>query len=291
MARVMRLRRPDATVDYLSAGTLGRRRRSLAAFSDAFTSYDHVFAQPIAWRHVGAEHLAALAERHPGHVKAPNIVFSAFHPDLVYVGGPGAPFVESPVGHYNSALALYGYLAGLSVEQTLRLFDGRLYERLGYLDLWDYASDTLLTLGREAGLDLAGPLARWTRRGLFMHSTNHPRLFVLVDLAGLLLERAGLAFTSFDLDSYLVDDLALQGMWPVYEPVARRYGVPGASVFQAQQRGREPRKPAVVYGLTAFVEGSYARYAAIPRGRLVSDRVESWLASDPVRALFRDQAG
>lgn len=293
IGRAIRLLRPGAEIRYLSAGTLGRRRIRPDQLVMDLAGYDYVFAQRINSGHVGPEHYAALAERGQSFRPVPAMVFAAFHPDLVYVGGPGTAhpvYVDSPVGHYHSALALYGYLAGFTPPETLRLFRRDVFAFLGYLDLWRYAQDTLLELGREAGIDLAGDLVRWARRGCFMHSVNHPKMFVLADIARVLLRDAQIDFADYELDSFLVDDLSLKGMWPVYEAVGRHYGVPGSEMFLAQRLDRRSAAPARVYSLPDFLAASFALYRTLPRQALTSDRVETWLASDQLRALFRDWA-
>jgi hypothetical protein len=255
--------------------------------------FDHVFAQRIRSGHLGPEHYAALAEDRARFRAVPAIVFAAFHPDLVYVGGPGTAhpaFLDSPVGHYHSAIALYAYLAGLSVEGALRLFSRETFAYLGYLDLWRYSQETLLQIGREAGMDLAPHLLLWARRGCFMHSVNHPKMPVAADLARILLESAGIPFTDYDLDGFLIDDLGLKGMWPVYEPIAQHYGVTGSSMFQPQATRRQ-RMPERVLTLPDFVAESFAIYARTDRGALVSDRVQSWLATEPVNVVLRALAG
>lgn len=293
IGRAMRLLCPGAEVRFVSAGTLGRNRLRPDQLVMDLSGFDVVFAQRITSRHLGPEHYAALAERGKGFRPVPAFVFAAFHPDLVYVGGPGTrnpAFVDSPVGHYHSALALYGYLAGLTADETIRLFRREVYEHLGYLDLWGYAQETLVALGRDAGMDLEGAVVRWARRGCFMHSVNHPKMFVLVDIAKMLLEAAGLPFRDDDLESLLIDDLSLKGMWPVYDPVARHYGVPGSMMFQAQALDSRSRKPGQVFTLADFVAGSFERYRALPRSALASDRVETWLTSDQLGAAFRSWA-
>jgi hypothetical protein len=79
-------------------------------------------------------------------------------------------------------------------------------------------------------------------------------------------------------------------MWPVYEPVAQHYGVPGCSMFFAQAQGRPGGAAERVRTLPEFVAESFERYGRVDRAALVSDRVQSWLATEPVNVALRDLA-
>jgi hypothetical protein len=83
-------------------------------------------------------------------VYCPRINFAAFHPDLTYVQNRGT-FVQSPLSDYNSKIVLFGYLRGLSVGDTLRLFNANVYEALGYFNFWAPAKDELFRELNQAG--------------------------------------------------------------------------------------------------------------------------------------------
>ena len=280
IAQAMRLLLPEATIDYRSSFRLAKA--GTAEWRRLVAGHDHVFAH----RPPGEADLAELRRDVP-LTEIPVLVFVAFHPDLVYVSEPGAEpgrFVQSATGDYHSALVLTGWQLGFTPEETARLF-----RALTYLDLWDGAAAILLETGRAADYDLSADLLRWSRRGIFMHSVNHPRMFVAADLARGLLRKAGMPTAAIELDAYLPDEFVRQGTWPVYPAIAERYGVEGSEVFltQGTRTGAAPR----ALGLPAFIAGSYASYARFDRSRLVCPRVEAWLA-DPARvADFRSWAG
>ena len=292
IAQAMRLLLPDAEIVFEPVGRIARRHRTMADLCARLAGFDAVFAMGFGASFADGGTFETLREA-TRLTAIPVIVFPAFHPDLVYVGDmtdlSGRLHVRSPIGPYNSALALYGYLSDLSVEQTLRLFHPDSYGRLGYLGLWEGSASGLLKLGRDAGYDLADDLARWSRRGVFMHSTNHPKMFVACDLARGLLARAGIAFADLDLESYVQDELLLQGSWPVYPAVAELFGVTGGYLFVGRTERRNASRQA--FALGPFVAASFERYARKRRAELGCARVESWLADDAIRAALRERAG
>jgi hypothetical protein len=290
VAAAMRLLLPRAEVTYRSVYRITRRYPAMDDLVQDLAGYDVVFAGAFAapFRDGGDFETLRAATR---LVQIPTIVFSAFHPDVVYVGDltdeTGRRFVPTPVGAYNSALALFGYLEGFSPAETLRLFKEEVYRRVGYMQVWGDAHATLIGLGRDAGYDLQPDLARWTRRGCFMHLINHPRMFVANDLARGLLRKAAIAFEDCDLDSYAVDNIVRLGAWPVHPPIAQEMGLVGSDVFLAPA-GR--RQPARTLALRDFIDGSFASYRARPRASLKCERVEQWLQSDPLRSDLKAAA-
>ena len=278
IATAMRLLLPEAEISFISTHTVLRRFAGQKDLVSALSDRDVVFGTPFPHGFRAGGDYAGLREE-TGLIPYPAIVFSAFHPDAIYVGDVWNPatFVRTPLGDYNSALGLFGFLKGLSVEETLRLFDEAVYRQLGYLEAWDGAAASLLQIGRDAGYDLAADLVRWSRRGAFMHVINHPRMFVTNDLARGLLRRAGIPFEDCDLDSFAADEIARRGAWPVYPPVAARLGIEGGGY--AFLKPAEGRRPPATTGLRAFIAESFRTYRAHDRARLRSERVEAWLAN------------
>lgn len=283
----MRLLLPGAEVVYETVYGIARRFPSMSDLVARYGGYDAVLATAFHAPFADPEPFEVLRTG-TRFVQIPVIVFPAFHPDLVYVGDLADPsgrgHVRTGLGPYNSALALYGYLSDLSVEETLRLFDGDVYAGLGYGAMWDGAAEGLLSLGRDASYDLSEDVLRWSRRGAFMHSVNHPKMFVACDLARGLLAKAGIPFSDLDLESYVPDELLRQGTWPIYPEVGERYGIPGGYVFVG--RGQTPR----VLDLRGFVETSFAAYAKRRRAELRCERVEGWLENEAVRGELKARA-
>ncbi len=281
VAHAMRMLLPERDVAFTSVFGIARRHRTMAALVAATRDADAVFATAFAapFRDEGTfEDLRAGTRLHV----IPTLVFSAFHPDAVYVGerAEEAPLM-GPMGGHHSALALHGYLEGFDPERTLRLFRAEAFRRVGYLDVWDEAVATLVERGRHADYPLAEAILRWTRRGAFMHGINHPKMFVAADLARGLLRRAGIGFEDLDLEGYLPDDVIRSGTWPVYPAIGAHYGIPASELFlKAPTRKTGPARTLT---LRAFVEASHASYRTRDRSALRSVRVEAWRADEAVR--------
>ncbi|MBD8905197.1 hypothetical protein MZTS_00355 [Methylorubrum zatmanii] len=287
LAEAVRILVPDARVRLIPMGTLGKKERSLDAFARGLGDCDHVFSQPFPAGFFPEGDSDALREKLPRMRLFPALVFTAFHPDAVYVGDLSsvarAKLAPSPLGTYHSAIALFGFLQGLPLERIVGLFREEVFARLGYLDAWDGAAADLIASSRAIGFDLSTELLRWSRGGLFMHNINHPRLAVLGDIAARLLREAGLTPRTVPVEAYAPDVLLDDAIWPVYPPLATLYGVSGSTVFKRRQRRGAPPE---TLGLEAFVAESLAIYRTLERDRLTCHRVEHWSGSPEIRALF-----
>lgn len=289
LANALRLLLPEAEIRYELFWQASQKVGSIEDVSRRLGPRDALVATRFAGQFADGGDFEAFKAA-TGALEIPVLVFAAFHPDLVYVfdrARGGGALVRGPMGDYHSALALFGHLDGLSVAQTTRLFAAETYRRLGYLDLWDSSAAGLLEAGRVAGWDLSAELMRWTRQGAFMHSINHPKMPVVADLARGVAKRLGLDVPEVDLDSYLADEFLRQGTWPVYPPVAARYGVPGSEVYLASGPKWAPR----ALPLDAFLEASFAAYATHRPEVLDCARVAAWRADENVRTWLRASAG
>ncbi len=287
VGRALSLILPDARVTVLTLAALRRQQGSLATLRRSLAPFDHVFSQFFPEGLLKGGNVHALAEGDARLRLFPTILFPAFHPDMVHVGDIGAlsaaRLVPSPVGPYHSAIVLCAYREGRTVAQTLGLFRDDVFGRLGYYDAWNDASAYLLGSARDIGFPLDAELARWSRRGCFMHVLNHPKLFVLGDLAHRLAREAGLSPVDVAVEDYLVDALAADAVWPLYPEIARRYGLVGGTRFKPKERDGV----ATLLDLPAFVTGSFEIYARLPVEGLVCSRVSAWRDDPAVRALFR----
>jgi hypothetical protein len=208
----------------------------------------------------------------------PTVVFAGFHPDFIYVhkANDSTRNVLGPMGPYHSAIAIFAFRSGLSEPQALTLFDAAIYQRLGYFQVWDEASKHLLAQSKAAGIDLAQDFVRWTRRGCFMHTMNHPKAHVLFDVARAALARAGIKTPELDFDEFAFDPLAREFVLPLYPPLGERLGLRGSTLFRQAQPGRGGR----VLSLADFVAESYRSYRRLPRAMLANPRVDVLLADE-----------
>src|SRR3954451_16510997 len=120
----------------------------------------------------------------------PSFAYYGFHPDLVYASN-GDGWLKSPLDDYSSVLVIYGWLNGLSVKETVRLFCDAVYKRLGYYNYIELSDKHLMEIGERCHIDMAPLLQEWRERGCFAHSINHPKLFVSSGIARAALMRHG----------------------------------------------------------------------------------------------------
>jgi hypothetical protein len=242
LGRCLQLMAPDAEVLVTSPVRL-------PSLVTAARSVDVVVSQPAP-----AGDPTAFAQRRDRLVLVPRIVFSGFHPDMGFLLCDGR-HLPSPTGAFHSRLTLWAYMRGLSVAQTVTLFDEKTFERLGYFDRWQQAWRELIAEGEATGMPLDAMLTRWRRHGCFMLGVVQPQLFVLADIAAAVLDALDRRPAFADVAPFLHDELKNETVWSVYPPLADRLGVPGDYAFKAPGQG-----PPRLFDLSEFIEASFHSY-------------------------------
>ncbi|MEQ1407365.1 GSCFA domain-containing protein [Neorhizobium sp. Rsf11] len=227
-----------------------------------------IFAQPLRSDAFGAFSFNSLKAR-DNCFFFPPFSFPAFHPDCVYIGLSKALQNTSPVGDYSSSIAVYSYLHGLSVDETVRMFNETVYQKLGFLDIWEPTRAILLANFKELGHDITDLFESWSNRGLFMHTINHPLSFVSGDIAQRLLLNAGIQSRYTNITRFVSDRGADDIVWPVYPEVASKLGIEGELAFKVSDRHVPVEKRPHIIDLQEFVHGSFERLKAIPREALI----------------------
>ena len=196
-----------------------------------------------------------LKQRARRLILVPPIIFGGFHPDTCY--STNASF-RGPTNAIHSRIAIAGYLAGLSVEDTAALYNKLVFARLGYFG--QFAPQRAIMQERFAayGVDLAPWFDAWLAQGCFMYSVNHPKVHVLFDLARIVCAMAGLDTQPASTPE---DDLAYMPSHPVYPDLAAAFGVPAETHFH---QVRLPGKPLVELTLEEYLAKSFATFAAAP---------------------------
>jgi hypothetical protein len=161
----------------------------------------------------------------------PSVAFAGFHPDMTYLHDSSNKLVESIFGGYHSLLMFYGHQNKLSIDAAVNLFDREIFEILGYFNNFSESKKYFLKMGNEANLPLSRLFDKWKRKGVFMYSINHPKVFVLTDIVAAFLEREGIDYAKPGLD-LLQDHLAQGPCWGVYPEIARKLGVEGSFFFK-----------------------------------------------------------
>jgi hypothetical protein len=257
----------------------------------ALRTYDRVFLQDFGEGLVRGGSSDLLCGELANAIRYPSLLFGAYHPDAIFIHdrSRGDAFVSGPIGQHHSALALFAYRAGFTPESALLLYQREVYQLLGYFDVWEPASTQLLELTRSYGVKLDSDFIGWTRFArCFMYSINHPKAYVLFDLARRLLDHAGISWKPLDFDHYALNDLARDTIFPVYPEIAERFGIAGSYIFKAPKPARGGLNIGTFFDLEAFVRESYCVYARHDGEALTNERVQGWLQDAEVRAFLNE---
>lgn len=233
-------------------------------------------AADLIYFHPHDDALAAFRASYPSHVEkirmVPRITFAAFHPDADYVEHADGKHMLGPLGAYHSVIVFYGWQKGLPESETLNLFREDVFRALGYFDYAPAAIESLMAEGERTGIDLAPLFETWSRRGCWMYSMNHPRLFVMADIARLLLAREKLD-TLPGADMFVEDAMSLDPVWPVYPGIAERLGFEGSYLFKRSTDPQIRGMDVMMLSLPQFIHESYAAYSAFSKTSLTCRRL------------------
>lgn len=183
-------------------------------------------------------------------ITVPIVFFRGYQPDMCYLATSG-PLSKGPMGVFHSAIAYAAFRAGLAEADACRLFCRDTYEKMGYLDDWAAHRNALVEEFSNHGFDIRHEFVKWSRRGPFMHTFNHPNINVLMGLARMILDRVGETVQSSGVVPH--DNLSNGPVYPVYPEIGIRKGVAGSYTFKIGGRYRTMQ-------LEQFVSGSYRAY-------------------------------
>jgi hypothetical protein len=151
-------------------------------------------------------------------------------------------------------------LNGYSVRQTISLFCEPVFEHLSYFSYAAVSKEDFDADCTRIGFNAAPLLTRWLRQGCFAHSINHPKLFVLSDLAQVICDQNRLSFPVREPHRFLHDPLLSGPVWPVYPEVARRLEINGSYDFKAPTNEQGTFQ---VLGLEEFIQRSFSGYSQL----------------------------
>lgn len=192
----------------------------------------------------------------------PRVYFSGFHPDVAYPNTAAAELKGLPMGNAHSAILLAAFRDNLSVQETLSLYRGEVYEALGYFDAYDFSIEALIDECSQCGFDVAPMLPAWLEGGAFVYVPLHPRIEVLDDIARALLRSAGRK--ELGPPTAVDDELSRNLIWPIYPEIADRIGIAGDYIFRPKNSKAVTRAELAPMDLAAFVERSFAVYRRTP---------------------------
>ncbi len=214
------------------------------------------------------------------------IGFAAYHPDIVHATVNSGQ-LRSGLGPYHSAIALLGWKAGLSASATLKLFNESSFRQLGYFDFWAPVRDAMLAKSRTTDVPLDRLMDRWRAGGVFMHTTNHPQLRVVADIARQVAALMEVSADNSKPEDVVEDHLARQFVLPVYPEIASSLGIEGSYVFLLP--GPEDRRERI--DLREMIERSFAAYAAIDPSDVRCERFASPTWQELLQDVRRKQVG
>jgi hypothetical protein len=237
----------------------------------ALGEYDYILCQPLT--------VGLVTNNFPEFSAKirmfPPIVFSGYHPDLVYLFvDSDQSYLRGPLDHYHSAIAFWGYVSGLSPKETARYFNDAVYQRLGYFEHWNTSRELLVADGKSIEFPLTERFSAWSSNGCFMYSTNHPKLPVMADIGRDVLSKLGVP-TLPDATEYLSDELANGPIWPVYPEIGDRLGLAGNYNFKIERSKCPPDRPVMMLSLREFLEASFLEFAKYNQSDLKCDRLGS----------------
>ena len=276
---------PDGAIDFYQVQP--RTWASIELLAETLKNYDYAFCCDFPNGFVRGGNSDALQKRVARMMRFPLIAFAGFHPDIIGIEKASNGLLSGPMGPYHSAIVLLAFLAGFSIDEAEALFDRTVFQKLGYFDVWDSACKLLLAHAEASGVDLSSDLLRWSRRGCFMHTVNHPKAFVLFDIARALLMRIGICPAPVNFDDYAIDPLASDFVWPVYTPIAESLDLQGSYLFRQR---RADRRNGAFFGLRQFVTASFHTYASVQRAQLANARVTALLDDEETMRLLQDVA-
>ncbi len=192
----------------------------------------------------------------------PSVEFWGFHPDMTAARHQGQPFAGA-MGDNHSALTLFAWSQGWSVQKAVSLFTPDIFRTVGFTDRFAVDAAEMVRDWTACGLSL--DLAALPR--LFMHTTLHPTLPVFGEIARQIADRLGLKVVTRHPERLMTDDLAAHHVWPVYPGVAEALDLTGEYAFKLNDTSKRDGRPAVVLSLEDFVARSFAAYDGLdPRG-------------------------
>ena len=286
VAYSMKLMDPSATVDHFSA--IGSARANMSLFVRTLATYDYVFTHDFVAGHIRGGDSSDLCRLLPKTFVYPAIGFAAYHPDMILIHDLSRThgYLFGPIGPYHSAIGLFAFRKGLSLEECNALFNENVFEALGYFNVWNDAARELIdSVKTVCDIDLSTDLLNWSRKGVFMFSTVHPKSFVLYDLAKRLWEKVGLAPRDVDFSFYGVDDLSRAEVFPVYPAIAKMFGVKGSYLYKMQNHNFSYTVGDFLT-LPQYLSACYKTYTATEASKLFNARVEAWLNDEDTADLL-----
>ena len=253
-------------------GAAARRENYLEQAAAALHDCPIVFSHHLA-DDFGPLSTDVLRHSHDNFHMVPNIAFTGFHPDCIYLND-GRRVYQSPMQDYHSAIAAAAFALGADAGTAVRLFNDNVYRKLGYFEEFTKARAFLGQTIAEAALNVSMEWPQWMTRAPFMHSINHPKGFVLASIAKLMAVKTKLMWYTPSFLDPVYDALSIDPVWPVYPELGAALKVQGSYLFKRNGGPDFATGRGVFITLQEFVAESYAAYASYPAEAFTVPEVE-----------------
>lgn len=251
---------PDAQVRGYDAVAVKKENRSAEAayLKQCDIVFSHVL--PPSYQELATESLRAAVGgkfRQMSH-----FTFTGLHPDLGYIKAPDGTLATTPLGPYNSKIIAASYSLGIPEDKVAALFREDVFRELEYFSEYEKAKAFALRTFSGMGEGIANAFARWERRGIFMYTINHPKSFVVFDLAAQLLVAEGLLAEAPASEVHVADTLSVGAAWPVYPAIARHLNYAnGSYLFKSNGLPSGETGRVSLLNLNEFIGACYHSYA------------------------------
>lgn len=200
-----------------------------------FEELQQAVASCDVWVTSAESNLISVVETQSRLIRIPQIEFDAFHPDILYVNNSEGRHLKGVCGSdYHSYIALWSFRNCLSVDHCEAIFNEATFQRIGYFDRWEVSVSRLRQRFNPVDVRFDDFFRDLIHAGPFMHTINHPTGTAMVQLSRLVAAQLGgdESLISAPLERTLQDTLATGSVWPVYPPIARRFGIDGSYVWK-----------------------------------------------------------
>jgi hypothetical protein len=180
--------------------------------------------------------------------KMPELIFCAFHPDLIYIKNTDTNDWVQP--HYQSAICVWAYKHRLTMSEAVQLFTPSIFRKLGYFSMWSQEWQRVSLAFAECGLDIQLFMPYMIRQGGFMHAINHPNITTLIRLAQIIANKIDSSQDYLSIPVYINDGL-IDIVWPIYPDIADFYAL-AHGMYRWKLSGHH-----IVQGLDQYIAHSY----------------------------------
>lgn len=123
-----------------------------------------------------------------------NLYFSGYNPELRYIRIPGHGTLKGPLGDYHIETFISGWKKGLSVEDTIALYNNVDHHEAVYKKSIDDSLKELRKREAETELNISDYIQENLSRKKLFHTMNHPSEALLVKYSEMILEKIGVNY-------------------------------------------------------------------------------------------------